>query len=139
MVTFWVSNDRQAGYQETTIEAPVSAETLKEEISKGSARTWWELVHGEPRRHTDVLVTEWLRSNNAEYIHFTRVLVAFASLNTSNATPERLFSDLKRITSGRRATTKADLVEAYMTIQRLGPDTDKVPMEYWQKVTEPRN
>ena len=135
--TFERNKARDAGPTSRLPGQPqVSLDGIKEEVDKGAARAWWELAHREPRKAVDVLLTEWLGGNNSEYVQFTRLLIALAELNVSNATPERLFSDMKRITSGRRATTKADLVEAYMAIQRLGPPTDEVPMDYWLKVTK---
>ena len=32
--------------------------------------------------------------------------------------------------------SKADLVEAHETIQRLGQSTDEAPVKYWKKVTD---
>ena len=47
--------------------------------------------------------------------------------------PWKVLQWLEHLTSGRRATMLADLIDACLVIKYLGKPTDEVDIEYWKK------
>ena len=72
----------------------------------------------------------------AKYAHepFGQLLLLCREINLSNAQAERVFSKVKWLSSGRRSTMDADLIDAYLKIQFLGAPLLDVPVEFWENV-----